>query len=59
VVLTQEFEGLASQIARLHAHPSLRRVVLPYPLEGRPETEVRMIARDAFPRVLRSLGVTD
>ena len=30
-------------------HPSLRALVLPYPLEGRPDDEVRQIAADAYP----------
>src|SRR5438477_575253 len=37
-------------------HPSLRVLVLPYPLEGRPDEEVRQIAADAYPRLLRTLG---
>ncbi len=31
-------------------------VVLPYPLEGRPEKEVRAIAADAYGDVLVALG---
>jgi hypothetical protein len=57
VVITSEFEGIAKQVAELEGHPSLRMVVLPYPLEGRPEDEVRTIAQDAYPRLLASLGV--
>jgi hypothetical protein len=38
-------------------HPSLRVVVLPYPLEGRPDDEVRRIAADAYPTLLQTLGV--
>ena len=33
-------------------------VVLPYPLEGRPEEEVRQIAADAYGDVLVKLGAT-
>ena len=57
VVLTSEFTGIAAQVAELEGHPSLRQVVLPYPLEGRPDDEVRTIAHDAYPGLLRSLGV--
>ena len=57
VVITSEFQGIATQVAELEGHPSLRMVVLPYPLEGRPEDEVRTIAQDAYPRLLKSLGV--
>ena len=39
--------------------PSMRVLVLPYPLEGRPDEEVRQIAADAYPRLLRTLGVPD
>jgi len=31
--------------------------VLPYPLESRPEAEVRQIAREHWPRLLETLGV--
>ena len=57
VVITSEFEGIAKQVAELEGHPSLRMVILPYPLEGRPEDEVRTIAEDAYPRLLASIGV--
>jgi hypothetical protein len=35
----------------------LRVHVLPYPLESRPEDEVRQIAREHWPRLLETLGV--
>ena len=57
VVVTSEFVGIASQVAELEGHNRLRQVVLPYPLEGRPEDEVRTIAEDAYPTLLRTLGV--
>jgi hypothetical protein len=56
VVVTEEFTTIASQIAKLGGHAALRQLVLPYPLEGRPEEEVRAIARDAYPRLLELLG---
>jgi hypothetical protein len=59
VVVTEEFESFAHRMAAHHGHPSLRVLVLPYPLEGRPDEEVRKIAADAYPRLLRSLGVPD
>jgi len=59
VVVTAEFVKLAAQLAELRGHPSLRTLVLPFPLEGRPEEEVRAIAEDAYPRLLRLLGVRD
>jgi len=57
VVVTAEFASLAAQLATLNGHPSLRTLVLPYPLEGLPDEEVRTIAEDAYPRLLRLLGV--
>jgi hypothetical protein len=33
-------------------------LVLPYPLEARPEEELRRIADDFYPQVLELLGVT-
>lgn len=57
VVVTAEFVTIASQIARLTGHASLKRLVLPYPLEGLPEEEVRAIAQRTWPELLRLLGV--
>jgi hypothetical protein len=59
VVVTEEFESFAHRLAAHQGHPSLRLLVLPYPLEGRPDEEVRAIAADAYPRLLRTLGVLD
>ena len=56
-MLTDEFIRIAEQVARLKGHPSLRQLVLPYPLEGRPDEEVARIAEDAYPRLLAVLGV--
>ena len=38
--------------------PGLRVFVLPYPLEARPEAEVRSIARDRFEDLLAALGAS-
>jgi hypothetical protein len=56
VVVTAEFVTIATQIARLSRHPSLRRLVLPYPLEGLPEEEVRAVAHGAFAELVELLG---
>ena len=56
-MLTDEFIRIAEQVAKLKGHPSLRQLVLPYPLEGRPDEEVARIAEDAYPRLLAVLGV--
>ena len=34
----------------------IRMAILPYPLEGKPEDEVRQIARTAYPSLLASMG---
>ena len=46
-----------TRISALKGHASLRRLVLPYPLETREEDECRAIARDFYPRLLELLGV--
>ena len=56
VVVTAEFEGHGRRIAAHHGHPSLPMIVLPYPLEGRPDEEVRSIAAHAYGDVLVALG---
>ena len=55
--MTEEFEALAHTMAANAGRSGLRVLVLPYPLETRPEADVREIARKAFPAVLESLGV--
>ena len=57
VVVTEEFVTIASRIAALKGHASLRQLVLPYPLETRPEDECRAIAREFYPKLLDLLGV--
>jgi hypothetical protein len=59
VVVTAEFEQFARRMATHNGHPSMRVVVLPYPLEGLPEEEVHQIAVDSYPGLLRTLGVPD
>lgn len=56
VVVTAEFERLAHQMAAHLGHPSLRVLVLPYPLEGLPAEELVAIATDAYPRLLDEIG---
>lgn len=56
VVVTAEFEQLAHSVAANAGRTGLRAHVLPYPLESRPEAEVRDIARDHWPRLLETLG---
>lgn len=56
-VVTQEFESLAHTMAANAGRPALRVHVLPYPLDSRPEEEVRHIAREHYRPLLRALGV--
>lgn len=58
-VVTAEFEHLAHTMAANAGRAALRVHVLPYPLESRPETEVREIARDHWPRLLETLGASE
>jgi hypothetical protein len=57
VVITEEFGVIASKVAVMKGHASLRRLVLPYPLESREEEECRAIGRAYYPRLLDALGV--
>jgi hypothetical protein len=57
-VVTAEFESLAHTMAANAGRPGLRVHVLPYPLETRPEAEVRAIAIEQWPLVLQTLGAT-
>ncbi|HLG91566.1 MAG TPA: hypothetical protein VKY15_01125 [Acidimicrobiales bacterium] len=56
-VVTSEFEALAHTMAANAGRPGLRVLVLPYPLDSRPEEEVRQIARAHYRPLLRTLGV--
>ena len=58
MVITEEFGVIASRVAVMKGHASLRRLVLPYPLESRDEAECRAIGRDYYPKLLGLLGVT-
>ena len=58
-VVTEEFEALAHTMAANAGRPGLRVHVLPYPLETRSEEEVRAVAREHWPLVLRALGATE
>mgnify|MGYP006282507489 FL=1 len=58
LVITEEFVTIADRIATLKGHASVRTLVLPYPMEGRPDDECREIARAFYPRLLALLGAT-
>jgi hypothetical protein len=55
--VTQEFEALAHTMAANAGCAPLRIHVLPYPLETRPEDEVRAIAREHYRPLLRTFGM--
>jgi hypothetical protein len=58
-VVTEEFEELARTMAANAGRPGLRILVLPYPLDTRPEDEVRAVARALWPDALTALGATE
>jgi hypothetical protein len=57
-VVTEQFTSLAATLARHYGRPGLRTFALPFPLQTRPESEVRTIAREAFPALLALMGAT-
>ena len=57
-IVTGSFEDLAYRMADHNKHPKLNVLVLPYPLEERPEDEVRDVARQFYPKLLSMLGAT-
>ncbi|SNQ45599.1 conserved hypothetical protein [Frankia canadensis] len=57
-VVTAQFTALGTMLATQYGRPGLRLLTLPFPLQTRPEDEVRQIARDAFPALLETLGAT-
>ena len=57
--MTQEFEVLAGRMAANAGRAGLRVHVLPYPLETRPEDEVREIARTHWPKLLATLAAVE
>ncbi|MEX2255085.1 MAG: hypothetical protein WEC34_06580 [Acidimicrobiia bacterium] len=59
VVVTSEFETHARNMASFLGHGDLEVLVLPYPLEARPDGELREIAVEYYPRALELLGATE
>jgi hypothetical protein len=57
VAVCDEFAQHGGNMARFLGHPELKMLVLPYPLEARPESELRQIAADYYPKFLQLLGV--
>ena len=50
--MTEVFQNLARTAARAQGYPDLRMLVLPHPMESRPEAEVRAIARQRFEELI-------
>ncbi len=57
-VVTEEFETHARNMARFLGHGDLKILVLPYPLEARPDDELMKIAAEHYPAAMALLGVT-
>jgi hypothetical protein len=55
VVVTEVFANLARTAARAHGYPEMRMLVLPHPMEGRPQAEVREIARARVHEIVAAL----
>jgi hypothetical protein len=55
-VTTEHFEPLGRTLASQRGHDSIRVKLMPYPLEGRPEDEVRQIAHDNYDNLLTVMG---
>ncbi len=56
-VVTEEFETHGRNMARFLGHGDLKVLVLPYPLEARPDDELRTIAAEYWPQAMDLLGV--
>lgn len=54
----EEFVTHARTTASFLDHPNLKLLVFPYPLETRPEPELRRIADTWYPQLLAALGAT-
>ena len=55
-MVTEVFANLARTAARAQAHPELRMLVLPHPMEARREAEIRDIARQRFDELIALLA---
>jgi hypothetical protein len=52
VVVTEVFANLGRTAGRAQGFPELRMLVLPHPMEARPEAEIRDIARARFAELI-------
>jgi hypothetical protein len=58
VAVTEEFAQHAHNMANHLGHKNLKVLVFPYPLEARPEEELKKIAYEYYPKFLAMLGAT-
>ncbi|HEY1831859.1 MAG TPA: hypothetical protein VGG38_16625 [Acidimicrobiales bacterium] len=56
VCTTEHFRELAISLAGQGGRQEIRMQVLPYPLQGRADDDVRQVARDTFPSLLEAFG---
>lgn len=56
--ICDEFLTHGKNMSVFLGHNDLKILVFPYPLEGKPEDELRQIAKDWYPKFLDLLGVT-
>jgi hypothetical protein len=56
VVVTAVFENLGRTAARAQGYPDLRMLVLPHPMEARPEVEIRALAHARFAELVTLLA---
>ena len=56
MVVTAVFENLGRTAARAQGYPDLPMLVLPHPMEARPEAEVRAIARARLAELVRLIA---
>lgn len=57
-VVCEEFLVHGQNVATHLGHRDLKILVLPYPLEARPDDELRAIADEYYPKMLELLGVS-
>jgi hypothetical protein len=57
-IVAEEFATHGRNMAAHLGHRDLKILVLPYPLEARPESELRQIAADHYPQALDLLGIS-
>lgn len=57
-VTTEHFEPLGRTLAGQRGHEQIRIKLMPYPIEGLPEDEVRQMARDNYENLLTVMGAS-